>query len=588
MADAPSAFDLLQAELAAGAPQPAVASAPTQGGQPTVPTGPAPVDPYAYTGDVGAGRVMPGDQPGATALQDELARQPGPISQGVRDVVQGAATMPGLVYDGLGNLINLGERGLEGLTGADLAAFRIHPAAKNIDAVLDAAGLPTGAAEPNWQSRVIRAAAAPLGGGLVGSAIGAAAAPGSAAEAVGSALTAAPTAQVAGSVAPEVSALYTDDALKDHPLVRPFANAAAGLAAAGSIQGLASLLNAPGLSPEIAAWAAKARDVYGIPLAATDMSQNATVRTLGSINRNLLMGGSAAHDEAVSDAITKGISNTIGENTTRVTPDVMTAARTRIGNELDRIGAATTVQADNPFLNDLQNIQTEARSTTGWMPASSNPQMGAIQNQLDDVLNRAAAHNGVIPGDVFQDMVKQGTPLDLTANNPDPVIAGYGQRIHDALFDAWERSAPPDEVQNLQAARFQWKNMKAIEPLVEKAVPPGVLSPQLITGAARSSFNDMAYSGAGQLGDLGTISKMFLRPTPDSYTALRSFLMGALIHPASIIPTAGMVGPANLALGAGLRSNWLANRMLQGGAPAPSFAAPAAMSLLQPEGRSGQ
>ena len=582
----PTAYDLLQAELNAA---PAAPQAPLS----------APPPPYAV--DLGLPAVPsnvaapPSPAPGADALQSEQERLAPPsrrtalenLAQGARDLMQGAATMPGLVSDSFGNLINLGEKGLEGLTGSDLSALRIHPLAQGIDTVLDAAGLPPGAAQPGWQSKLIRALAAPLGGGLIGGAIGAAAAPGSAAEAVSGALTSGPIAQAAVSATPELAGLYTDPALEGHPALQTFAKTAAGLAAAGSITGLQSLLASPSVDPEIAAWAAKARDVYNIPLTAPDMSQNAAVRTLSSVNRNMLWSGAGSADAAITDGLNRAVSNTFGEDAPRITDAVMSNARSRIGKELDRIGNATTVQFDNPLLQDLTQIDGDARSSMGYLPGvAPSPDLQSVLNQIDRVQNTAVANAGVIPGNVFQDMIKKGTPLDRVASSADPNVANYGQQIRDALFDAWERSAPPDEVQNLQDARFQYKNMKTIEPLVEKS-PTGALSPALLTGAARSSFDDMAYSGAGPLGELGNIGQLFLKPPPDSYTAMRNLLIGAVVHPATAVPTLGLSMPANRLLGAGLRSDALADRTLYGGPPvtAPAVAGRAAMSLIQPDAR---
>jgi hypothetical protein len=577
MSDPPSAYDLLQTELGASAPAPA-APDPGLSDVPGVATAPPPAP-----------------TPGADALTNEQARYAPPdrrtalqnLAQGTRDVLQGAATLPGLVYDSLGNLINLGEKGLEGLSGADLGALRIHPLAQNIDRTLDAAGLPPGAAQPGWQSKLIRALSAPLGGGALGSAIGATAAPGGAAEAVGGALTAALPTQMAVSAAPEVAGLYTDPALEGHPALQAFAKTAAGLAAAGSITGLQALLSSPSVDPEIAAWATRARNVYNIPLTATDMSQNAAVRTLSSVNRNMLWSGAGNADAAITDGLNRAISNTIGENTTRITAPVMDAARTRIGNELDRIGNATTLQFDNPLLQDLTQIEGDARSSMGYAPGvAPSPDLQSVLNQIDRVQNTAAGNNGVIPGSVFQNMIAKGAPLDRVASSGDPNVAHYGQQIREALFDAFERSAPPDELQALQDARFQYKNMKTIEPLVEKS-PTGALSPALLTGAARSSFDNMAYQGAGPLGELGQIGQMFLKPPPDSYTAMRNLLIGAVVHPTTAVPTLGLSMPLNRLLGAGLRSDALANRTLYGGAPvtAPTVAGRAAMSLIQPDQR---
>lgn len=508
---------------------------------------PAATDPLADIPAPGAG----GGGGGPSFVQSGLAG----LAQGTRDVLQGAATLPGLVYNGAGQLINLGEKGLEGLTGADLANYRIHPLAQNIDSMLDAAGLPKGAAEPGFESKVIRSLASVAGSAGTGAVLSAAAPAGSVASSIGTALQAAPVTQAVSATAPDVTSLVTDPALENNPQAKAFVNTAVALATAGSMGGLQKWLSAPGLDPVRQALAQRAAQIYGIPLAATDISSSPLVRTAASISHQLPGGGWASHDADLNDALTRAVSNTIGEDSTRLTPPVMQAARTRIGNELDRIGAATSINYSTDLDNALSQIEQEAHSVTGATPgAPLPPQAGAVQNQLNDVQGRFAAYNGQLPGSVFQSMIAKGTPLDMIANNPDSVIANYGQRIRDAVFDAWEASAPPDQVQALQDARLQYKNMKTIEPLVEKSAT-GWVSPRLLTGAARSSFDDMAYSGAGPLGELGQIGNQFLGAPPDSGTALRSFVTGIVANPYTGVPALGTAIGVNSMLGGALRSN---------------------------------
>jgi hypothetical protein len=504
------------------------------------------------------------------------------LAQGVRDVVQGAATAGGVVYNSAGQLINLGEKGIEGLTGADLANYRIHPAAQNLDALLDAAGLPKGAAEPNFESKLIRSLASVPGSAGLGAVVSAAAPAGSVASTVGQALQAAPVQQAVATAAPDITSLVTDPALTNNPEAKAYVNTIVSLAAAGSVGGLQKWLSAPGLDPVRQALADRARQIYNIPLGATDIAQTPFVRTLASVSHSLPGGGWASHDTDLNDALTRAISNTIGEDATRLTPPVMQAARTRIGNELDRIGAKTQIDYSPDLDNALAQIEQEAHAVTGATPGASSlpPQTAAIQNQLNDVQNRFAANNGQLPGSMFQSMIAKGTPLDMIANNPDTVIANYGQRIRDALFDAWEASAPPGEVQALRDARFQYKNMKTIEPLVEKSAT-GWLSPKLLTGAARSSFDDMAYSGAGPLGDLGQIGNQFFGAPPDSYTALRSFITGMVANPITGIPALAVAGGGNSMLGSALRSD-MARRLASRApllSPGPRASLPA-VSLL--------
>jgi hypothetical protein len=498
----------------------------------------------------------------------------GRLAMGTRDVAQGAAQgLPGLLYDAAGNLINLGIKGVGALTGADVQPYLVRPAATNVDLALNKAGLPP-EGDPNAVGRIIRGTTAGLSSVPAGMALGAIAPAATTASAVGGALEAAPVAQAVGGAAGAASSLETDKIRQTNPMLASFIDTATSLAAAGSTAGLAKLLNAPGLPADVAAWAQLARERYGIPLTAADMTQVPSLRSLADVNRQLPFSGARTADQAVQDATTQAVSNTIGENTPRLTKSTMTDARQRMRDEFDRIGGATTVSADDPLIADLGQIESEARSATGFTKGSPMPpQMGSIQNQIDNLQNIFAAHDGTIPGSVYQDLTKKGTPLYTIANNPDPVIGQYGQRIEDALFNAWERSAPPDEVANLRDTRWQYKNMKTVEPLVEKS-PTGQISPNLLSGAVQRNFDDLAYSGAGDLGNLADISKLFLGKPPDSGTPMRGTAMMALTHPLVAAATLPITIPVNQVLGRTLRSDWLADRLLQNSLGGPRVSIP--------------
>lgn len=77
--------------------------------------------------------------------RDHIAANPAPsagrsLGIGVRDVLQGAAAVPGMLYDAGGAVINAGAAGLEALGGPSLP--RVQTAQQNINRVADAAGLP--------------------------------------------------------------------------------------------------------------------------------------------------------------------------------------------------------------------------------------------------------------------------------------------------------------------------------------------------------------------------------------------------------------------------------------------------------------
>ncbi len=279
----------------------------------------------------------------------------------------------------------------------------------------------------------------------------------------------------------------------------------------------------------------------------------------------------------------------MGESAPSITPDVMDAAATRIGGVFNAVAQRTTIRADNSFMAALHGIETDAAQT---LPAS---EQAPINTQIGNLRDAAATGNGTISGDAYQALTRRGAPLDRLAQSGDPNLMFAGQQIRNALDDAFQRSASPADQAALTEARAQWRAMKTIQPLAEKSTT-GDISPALLMGQVRSasarfdgSTSGMAYTGGGPMGDLARIGQAFLKAPPDSGTAARMLtnslftggIGGAAIaggNPATLL-TAPASLAANRLLGAYVRSDGFANRLIRSGLAGPNVP-PGPVNLL--------
>jgi len=351
------------------------------------------------------------------------------------------------------------------------------------------------------------------------------------------------------------------------------ANSLAG-PAIGRVAGMAS--NALGnvalgtLDPETAQLAALARDRYGINVNAGQISPNQALRFTSSTLNRLPFSGSGPGMAAQSNAFHEGLAAQIGEHANRLTPDVMNAAETRIGNNFDTVAQNTTLRADQQFQNNLQNTLIDAHHELS--PDEFRP----LNNIFDNIINKINA-NGNIDGETYQALTRGRTPLGRAIANPNPNISYYAQQIRDHLDDALQRSAPPDMQDLLTEARGQWRNLKTLEPLAAKS-NTGEINPALLKQAINNnpfSKNALAYGRGGDLADLARIGNRFLAEPPSSGTAERltaTGLMGSIaglaggavglhgISPEMLYPLA--VLPAGRVVGGALRSQTLANALI--------------------------
>ncbi len=274
---------------------------------------------------------------------------------------------------------------------------------------------------------------------------------------------------------------------------------------------------------------------YGIPLRGSQISTGAFPNLLDSAVGKLPFMGMEAQNEAQRVAFTRAVAGTMGEEADNLTPKVMASARTRIGNVFDDVASRTGIQDGSGLLKSLGNVVHEA---------SQAIDEGAVKPLLKQVENIGSLVNPetkTISGEAYQSLTRKGAPLDRAMNSADPNIRHYAGKIRDALDDALEASASPEDLKALKAARLQWKNMRTIQDLAAKANIEGEITPSLLLGAVKKSYKDMPFSGAGEIGTLAHIGQEFLKEKPSSTTAER-ILLHRLLEGTGGAAAGGFVG----------------------------------------------
>lgn len=330
------------------------------------------------------------------------------------------------------------------------------------------------------------------------------------------------------------------------------------------------------IDPHTAALADTARNHFGIPVGAGEVSSNPTIRFLNSVVNKLPGSGGGAHREEMQTNFNRSVANTFGEDAERITPQVMARARDRIGNVFESVAQRTPViHADPQLATELRQTIHDAQST---MTAG---EVEPLIRQVQNIASMVDPHTHTITGEIYQNLTRRGTPLDHAMQSPNPNIRNAARDIRESLDGAMERSAHPDVVADLREARGQWRNLRTVEPLVAKA-PTGDISPALLQGRVNTSFtgtHGAAYGGGGDLKTLSDIGQRFLKEPPSSGTAERGMMMhilgaggGALAGVAAgqmslrdaLMVAGGTIGGGVVGrgVGAGLRSNALTDSLI--------------------------
>lgn len=332
-----------------------------------------------------------------------------------------------------------------------------------------------------------------------------------------------------------------------NPLVEGGSNALGNLFTGGSTAGVSS---------SVAKLAKIAVDKYDIPITPLQIRAASGDRDAGTAWSELV-GSDAAHAANSADqktALTRAVAKTFGSDSDELPPTVMQAAKDRIGGIMNDVGSRTDITNTNDLLTKLHSILSDASQV---IPDTElKPLLNQVKN-ISGTIQGDSKAGEKLSGQSYAALVAKNSALDRATLSPNSNIRHYSQQIRNALDDAVEAEANPDDVTAFRNARFQYKNMMTIKNLAAKANVEGEISPSLLNGAVSTNFKNRAFQGAGDLGELSQIGQTFMREPGNSFTknriwnGLKQFVpsvlggagMGiadqALTHPGAALATVG-------------------------------------------------
>lgn len=288
-------------------------------------------------------------------------------------------------------------------------------------------------------------------------------------------------------------------------------------------------------------------------------------RAEGSLGEAIGAGGAGTiANERVGEQFTRAALRRIGEDADRATPEVVDRALTRIGRDFDGLAQRNNARLDTQFAQELRRIETEYHSL---VPESHRAPI--IENTINDLFASANAHNGSIPGNIYQSYRSRFSRLERGTRDPE-LSSALGD-IRRALDDTMERSLAANSSPDLgawQEARRQYRNALIIEKAATGAgeqAASGILSPAKLRSALTAQNRRDYARGQGDFADLVRAGEEVLTPLPNSNTAERGWLHA--------VPTGVMAG-----LGAAAEGQLGAMTGAFGGVVAPGLAGRAIMS----------
>lgn len=306
----------------------------------------------------------------------------------------------------------------------------------------------------------------------------------------------------------------------------------------------------------------------GIPLDAAQLSGGTFLNKLrSSFSDNPFT--ATAQGELIGrqrQAFNNAVLNTIGENGPAATQEVMNRASTRINGVFHDVLSRNNVTVTDPLLTRISEIQ-QAATREERRPVSA----------LADLLISHVDANGTIPGQAAYSVKKD---LDRLASSPDTTLAYHARQLRTALMDGINDSLPQADRDAFAQARQQFRNMKQIEPAIDKE-GAGNISPATLANVMGQKANRQAsvYGRGNQdLVELAQSGKMLLGDkAPNSGTTARAAMQ--LVGPLAATALgggydayngdyAGAVGHAALAGGAAILYPKMAQRFINNPATA--------------------
>lgn len=292
---------------------------------------------------------------------------------------------------------------------------------------------------------------------------------------------------------------------------------------------------------------AKTAEAQGIPLNIAQKTGSKPLQIINSVLDNLPFTADrqAADKLAQRSAFNRAVLRQAGESSDVATPEVLGAAKSRIGGAFEDLSKRNTVALGDDFVNALAKIESGSNVFT----------KPAVRDTVDKALELAAQGN--ISGQTYQKVRSTlGKQAKDAFNSGNSEVGQALKTVQKALDDAATASVAPADKAAWSEARKQYAALKAIE----KAAAPtsadavaGNISPAKLASAIGDK-NAMIYGVGDQtLPDLARIGQAFIKDQiPNSGTAQRQFYQQLMTNPFAAIP--GVMGGASVPLQAFMRS----------------------------------
>lgn len=291
---------------------------------------------------------------------------------------------------------------------------------------------------------------------------------------------------------------------------------------------------------------------YNVPLGLDDLTDSQFYQYLISEGQNLPFAGAGSNVENQLSKYTKAIAKSIGlDDVDNLTPVNMDKAFKKVGSKFDDLTKGKTFNITDDALDTLSGIEEGVASGTYGAEG-----VILFKNHTKDLFSRLKDDS--LSGDELASLRNKFARISRTGTNPE--AKALAKDMENVLIDLIGEGAP----EALKNAKYQYKNLIAVEPLAQKAQVDGFISPALLNSRVAQVYKrDFTRGKAGELGDLALLGQAIKQRVPQSGTAPRQMMQNLGVTDLAALGT-GFVNPAlPVAYFGGKLGKLGANRYLQ-------------------------
>lgn len=274
----------------------------------------------------------------------------------------------------------------------------------------------------------------------------------------------------------------------------------------------------------------------GIPLRVDQVAPSRAVNTLQKVSQEIPFSGVDASEANQLIQWNKALAKTLGQNADNLAPDVINQFRKDAAVKFGSVVANKDIAIDKSDVEKIKNIVQGASQSLG---ADS---LSIVRNNVQQALKDIKAGN--ITGDKLSDLRSNFLGNTVTAEGGAKHFIG---KIVDAIDNIASKNISPNELEQLNIARREWRNYRTVEPLLEKSVDGSINPTELLNRIKSSKYITASRIKLGDdpLVDLARIGKQLLAKKGGSDTLQKSLAVGGM---GKSLATGGMGGLAAAAI----------------------------------------